>query len=148
MPFHSATRSAEPAFSIAEAEQAVLAPAIGAAAGLIVGKVIPGIAVGAIVLADGPPVPLGEVGAPVLPVAAGDAVAEVGGARRCSAGRAGARSDSPSGETGGDLGVRRRTAGGSPGPTAPRIRQRGVCLVGLRRRKLSSVRAEHVSGKV
>src|SRR5262249_25677462 len=47
---------------------AVLAPAVGARAGLVVRKVVPGAAAGAVVLAHRPPGALGEVRAPALPV--------------------------------------------------------------------------------
>ena len=67
---------------VAEAGESVLVPAIDAAAGLVVGEMVPGIAAGAIVFADGAPGPLGEVGAPVLPVARRAALSLK---RRCSA---------------------------------------------------------------
>ncbi len=54
--------------AIAEAGEAILVPAVGAAAGLVVREVVPGIAVGAVVLAHGAPGAFGEVRAPVLPV--------------------------------------------------------------------------------
>src|SRR5207249_11389707 len=43
-------------------------PAIGAAARMVVGQVLPSGAVGAIILADGTPLALGEVGSPALPI--------------------------------------------------------------------------------
>ena len=46
-PFQSARAKAEPTLAIGDAEQAVLAPAIGAAAGVIVGEIIPHRAVAA-----------------------------------------------------------------------------------------------------
>ena len=54
--------------SVAEAGQPVLVPPIGAAPGVVVGEVIPGRAVGAVVFADGPPRPFGQVGTPAFPV--------------------------------------------------------------------------------
>ena len=52
---------------VAEAGDAVLAPVIGARARLIVGKVAPGVAVLAVVLPDGSPLALAEIGPPQLP---------------------------------------------------------------------------------
>ena len=63
-------REAEPAFAIADAQQAILAPAVGAAAGLVVREVVPGVAVLGVVLAHRAPLPLGEIRAPPLPVLA------------------------------------------------------------------------------
>src|SRR5262249_23692618 len=47
---------------------AVFAPAVGAAAGVVVREVAPAVAVGRVVLADGRPLPLGQVRPPPLPV--------------------------------------------------------------------------------
>ena len=47
--------------------EAVLAPAVGARAGVVVGEVAPRVAAGAVVLAHGSPGALGEVRAPVPP---------------------------------------------------------------------------------
>jgi len=58
---------AEQLIAIADAGDAVLAPAIGPAAGVVVRQVVPGVAVGAVVLADGPPGSIGEIGAPAAP---------------------------------------------------------------------------------
>jgi hypothetical protein len=58
---------AEPLLVVAEAGEAVLAPAIGARARLVVAQVIPGIAGRAVVLADGAPLALGEVRTPAPP---------------------------------------------------------------------------------
>ena len=60
-------RKAEPLPIVGDAGQAILAPAIGARAGLIVGEVIPGIAPFAIVFANGSPLAFAEVGTPFLP---------------------------------------------------------------------------------
>ena len=60
-------RKAQPLLVVAEATQAVLAPPIGARAGLVVREVVPGVAVVAVVLADGAPLPLAEVRPPLLP---------------------------------------------------------------------------------
>src|SRR5262249_30627295 len=58
---------AEALLIVGDAGQAVLAPAVGAGAGLVVGEVVPGVAAVAVVLAHGPPLPLAEVRAPLLP---------------------------------------------------------------------------------
>ena len=52
---------------VAEAGDGVLAPAIGAPAGVIVGKVRPGVAVGAVVLPHGAPLPFGHIRPPPPP---------------------------------------------------------------------------------
>ena len=60
-------REAEPLLVVGDAGQAVLAPAIGAGAGLVVAEVVPGVAAFAVVLAHGAPLPLAEVRPPFLP---------------------------------------------------------------------------------
>jgi hypothetical protein len=60
---------AQPALVIAQAQEAVLAPAVGPAAGVVVGQVAPGVAVGGVVLAHRPPLALRQVRSPALPVA-------------------------------------------------------------------------------
>src|SRR5206468_4958217 len=52
---------------VGDPPEAVLAPAIGAGAGLVVGEVVPRIAVLAVVLAHRAPLPLAQVGPPLLP---------------------------------------------------------------------------------
>ena len=75
-------RQAEVLKTVAETGEPVLVPAVGPAAGVVVGEMVPGVAGCAIVFADGAPGPLGEIRAPVLPVsAASRAVFR----RRCSA---------------------------------------------------------------
>ena len=59
---------AEPALAVGDAEEPVLAPAIRAAARVIVREVIPRIAICGIVLAYRAPLPLRKVGSPALPV--------------------------------------------------------------------------------
>ena len=61
-------REAEPGLAVADAEEAVLAPAIGPAPGVVVGEVFPDVAVPGVVLPNGSPLPLGEVRTPPLPV--------------------------------------------------------------------------------
>ena len=53
---------------IAKAAHAVFVPAIGAAAGMVVGEIVPGVPVGAVVLADSAPGALAEIGSPALPI--------------------------------------------------------------------------------
>ena len=60
-------REAEPLLVVGDAGQAVLAPAIGARAGLVVGEVVPGVAALAVVLAHGAPLAFAEVGPPLFP---------------------------------------------------------------------------------
>ena len=54
--------------AVADAGQAVFVPAVGAATGVIVGEVVPGLSIGAVIFADGTPGALAKVGAPVAPV--------------------------------------------------------------------------------
>ena len=60
-------RQAEPLLVVADAGDAVLAPAIGPAAGVVVREVIPGVAVGAVILAHRAPLALAEVRPPLPP---------------------------------------------------------------------------------
>src|SRR6185503_9480521 len=60
-------REAQPLLVVREPREPVLAPAVGAGSGLVVGEVVPGVAVVAVVLADRAPLPLAEVGPPLLP---------------------------------------------------------------------------------
>src|SRR4029079_18720641 len=60
-------REAEALALVGDAGDAVLAPAVGARARLVVGEVAPGVAVVAVVLAHRPPLALAEVRAPRLP---------------------------------------------------------------------------------
>ena len=60
-------REAQHLVVVADAAQAVLAPAVGARARLVVGEVVPGVAVVAVVLAHRAPLPLAQVGSPLLP---------------------------------------------------------------------------------
>ncbi len=52
---------------VAEPGDPVLAPAVGAAARMVVREVVPGAAVLAVILADGAPLPLAEIGPPAPP---------------------------------------------------------------------------------
>src|SRR5262249_49749833 len=58
---------AQPLLVVGDAGQPVLAPAVGAGPGLVVGEVVPGVAAVAVVLADRPPLAFAEVRAPLLP---------------------------------------------------------------------------------
>src|SRR5262249_13377650 len=57
----------QPLLVVGDAGQAVLAPAVGAAAGLVVREVVPGVAALRVVLAYSPPLSLAEVRPPLLP---------------------------------------------------------------------------------
>src|SRR5713101_4342851 len=50
----------KPLLIVRDSGQAVLAPAVGAGAGLVMAEVIPGVAAFAVILADGAPLPLAE----------------------------------------------------------------------------------------
>ena len=58
---------AETLLVVGDPAQPVLAPPVGPGAGLVVREVVPGVAVLAVVLADRPPLPLAQVGSPLLP---------------------------------------------------------------------------------
>ena len=57
----------EPLLFVADAPQTLLTPAIGPRTGLIVGEEIPGVTVVAVILPNGSPLPLGQVGSPHFP---------------------------------------------------------------------------------
>src|SRR4051812_727891 len=76
---------AEPALAVGDPQQAVLAPAVGPRRRLGEREVAPGVAAGRVVLADGAPLPLRQVRAPVLPVARAGPPPPGGGARRPAA---------------------------------------------------------------
>ena len=71
-------REAQALAFVADAGEAVLAPAVGPRARLIVGQVVPGVAARAVVLADRAPLALGQIRAPRLP-------GHLAGARRVEA---------------------------------------------------------------
>src|SRR5262249_53597341 len=62
-------RETEPLLDVGEASDAVLSPAVRARASMVVRQVLPGGAVRAVVLADGPPLPFAQIRAPGVPVA-------------------------------------------------------------------------------
>src|SRR5713226_4429793 len=57
----------EPLLVVADAGEPVLAPAIRAAAGMVMREVVPGVAVRAVVLAHGAPLALAEIRPPLPP---------------------------------------------------------------------------------
>jgi hypothetical protein len=59
---------AEPAFAVGQPEQPVFSPAVRAAARLFMRKVAPAFSARGLILADGAPLALGEIGAPAFPV--------------------------------------------------------------------------------
>src|SRR5215831_7064533 len=61
-------RQAEKLLVVGKPGQAVLPPAIGVAARLVVGQIIPRGAARAVVLAHCPPLPLAQIGAPLAPI--------------------------------------------------------------------------------
>ena len=67
-------RQAQELVLVGDAAEAVLAPAIGARAGVVVRQEIPGIAIGAVVLPHRTPGPFREVGAPQAPILLAEAV--------------------------------------------------------------------------
>jgi len=60
-------REVQVALVVADPEDAILAPAVGPAPRLLVRERAPRVAVGRVVLADGPPLPLGEIGPELSP---------------------------------------------------------------------------------
>ena len=60
-------REGEAALVVADAQQAVFAPAVGPAPGLVVREILPAVAVRRVILPHRPPLTLGQVGAPALP---------------------------------------------------------------------------------
>src|SRR5262249_1154516 len=61
-------RKANKLMAIRNASDAVFAPAVSARAGMIMREIVPGRAVGAVVLADRAPLALGKIGSPPFPV--------------------------------------------------------------------------------
>jgi hypothetical protein len=61
-------REAEMLLAVGEAGQAVFAPSICARPRLIVGEEVPGVAVFAVILAHGPPLPFAQIRSPLLPL--------------------------------------------------------------------------------
>src|SRR2546429_3260292 len=67
-PIPEREREAKPALAVGDAEQAVLAPAVSAAASLFMGKIFPARAARRIVLTHRGPLALAEIGPPPFPV--------------------------------------------------------------------------------
>ena len=67
MPFHRPSAKQSSMLVVAPARDAVLAADVRARPGLIVGDVVPGFDVAVDVLAHAAPLPLAEVGSPLLP---------------------------------------------------------------------------------
>ena len=66
-PFQNDERETEQLLVVADPAQAVLVPPVGAGAGVVVGEVVPGVAVAAVVLTHRAPRPLGEIRSPSQP---------------------------------------------------------------------------------
>src|SRR5512147_3157622 len=66
-PVPKGERKTDSLLLVADPPEPILAPAIGARAGVIVGEEIPRVTPRTIVLADGPPLTLGQIRAPLLP---------------------------------------------------------------------------------
>src|SRR5262249_44942130 len=60
-------RETEELLIVGDAGEPVLAPPVGPGAGLVMAEVVPCVAVLAVILADGPPLPLGEIWSPLAP---------------------------------------------------------------------------------
>src|SRR5215510_2785584 len=56
---------------VRDAGKAIFSPAIGARAGLVMGEISPGVSTLAVIFADGAPLTLTEIGAPLLPFGTG-----------------------------------------------------------------------------
>ena len=56
---------------IGETREPIFSPAVGATARVVVGKVIPGCTMSAVIFAHGAPLPLRQIGAPLLPAFTG-----------------------------------------------------------------------------
>src|SRR3989442_5921292 len=80
-------REAEKLLVVGDPGQAVFPPTIGAGARLVVAEVLPRVAAFAVILANGAPLPLAQIRAPLLPGKASLAVRFA--SRRCSAVMAG-----------------------------------------------------------
>ena len=63
-------RQVQDLIAVGNAGQAVLAPAVSLGAGHVVGEKVPSLAIGGVILADGPPGSLGKVRAPATPLLA------------------------------------------------------------------------------
>src|SRR5207302_7164799 len=75
-PIPERQREAQELLVVADPGQPVLSPAVGARAGMVVWEIVPRRAVVTVILAHRPPLPLAEVGPPLLP---GNASVTAGG---------------------------------------------------------------------
>src|SRR5690606_23726166 len=81
---------AKPSFTVGQAEQAVLAPAIGAEMGLVEWEMSPRVAVLGVIFSDCAPLALRQIGAPAFPVfLASRFFGETSGLGCCGGGRCG-----------------------------------------------------------
>ena len=67
-PIPERQREAKPAFTIRDAEQSILSPAIGPAARVLEGKILPAISISRVVLAHRAPLALRQIRPPALPI--------------------------------------------------------------------------------
>ena len=67
-PIPQGEGKADELMAIAKASDPVLTPAVGARARVVVRKIVPGLAVRAVVFANGPPLSLAQVRPPTLPM--------------------------------------------------------------------------------
>ena len=67
LPVPERQRETQPLLEVGEAREPVLAPVVRARSRLVVGEVLPRVAVRAVVLADGAPLPLAEIRPPLPP---------------------------------------------------------------------------------
>ena len=74
LPVPEREREAEVVADVRDPGHAVLVPAVGARAGVVVGEVVPGVAALGVVLADGAPGALAQVRAPLVPRVRGEEV--------------------------------------------------------------------------
>ena len=59
---------AEVLIAITDTCQPIFVPAVDTAAGMVVGKVMPGITIGAVIFTHGAPSALAEIGPPMFPI--------------------------------------------------------------------------------
>src|SRR6266566_8569670 len=62
-----AEREAQQTLFVTDTQQTIFAPAIGAGTSVVMGKKVPGVPRGGVVLTDGPPLALAQIGSPAIP---------------------------------------------------------------------------------
>src|SRR5438034_8500016 len=67
-PIPQRDSKAQPAFAIADSQKPIFPPAIRPASRMVVRQVIPALPVGGVVFSNRPPLPLGQIRPPPLPV--------------------------------------------------------------------------------